>query len=133
MLPENAGEPGGNMESALISVFAFLAFYSIKSMLVNDLNPETAREMIREGAVIIDVRSEEEYGASNLHSAVNIPLPEISSRITDAVPDKEKVVMLHCRSGSRSLVGKRALKQMGYSNVYNLGSFSRAKKIASSM
>ncbi len=133
MLPDHAGRYGGTMDSALIAVFAFLAFYTIKSMLVNDLNPEKAREMIREGAVIIDVRSEEEYGSSNLASAVNIPLSEISSRITDAVPDKEKVVMLHCRSGSRSLVGKRALKQMGYGNVYNLGSFRRAKKIAGSM
>ena len=121
------------MESAIFAVIAFLAFYTVKSIIVNDLDPEKAREMMTAGAVIIDVRSEEEYSSANLRSSLNIPLPEIKSSITTSVPDKEKIVLLHCRTGSRSLIGKRTLKQMGYSNVYNLGSFSRAKKMVNNI
>ncbi|MDO8281408.1 MAG: rhodanese-like domain-containing protein [Thermodesulfovibrionia bacterium] len=114
-----------------ILLIILIAYFVIKPLIINDLNVEKARKMIDEGAVIIDVRSENEYQTSHLDSTVNIPLPELKDKIGKTVADKGKVVLLHCRSGSRSFAGKRILKSMGYENVFNLGSFKRAKRMIS--
>lgn len=98
---------------------------------MNDLNAEKAGRLIKEGAVLVDVRTEEEYQAAHLQKAVNIPLSEISTGIGRLAPDRNRVILLHCRSGSRSFMGKRLLKRMEYHNVYNLGSFGRAKRMVS--
>lgn len=114
-----------------ILLIILIAYFVIKPLILNDLNVEKARKMIDEGAVIIDVRSENEYQTSHLERTVHIPLPELKERIGKTVADKGKVVLLHCRSGSRSFAAKRMLKGMGYENVYNLGSFKRAKRMIS--
>lgn len=112
-------------------IIIIIAYFVIKKVIINDLNTEKARKMIDEGAVIVDVRSDSEYQASHLDGTVHIPLPELKDRIAKKVADKRKVILLHCRSGSRSFAGKRVLKGMGYENVYNLGSFGRARKMIS--
>jgi rhodanese-related sulfurtransferase len=101
----------------------------VKPFIINDLNAEEVRKKIEEGAVIIDVRTDGEYEASHLDSTVHIPLSDLRAGIVKTVPDKDKPILLHCRSGSRSFTAKRVLKGMGYSNVYNLGSFGRAKRM----
>jgi rhodanese-related sulfurtransferase len=47
------------------------------------------------------------------------------------VPDKNQELMLHCLSGMRSGVARRQLRAMGYTRVFNLGSYHRARKIVS--
>lgn len=117
------------MENILIFTAAIAAFTLLKSFIINDLNSKRARVLIREGATVIDVRSEDEYRTSHLHTAINVPLNEIENKIGAAVHEKSQTILLHCRSGSRSMMGKRILKQMGYANTYNLGGFNRAKKL----
>ncbi len=117
------------MESIIIIISALLAYFVIKPLLLNDLNTEKARKMINEGAVVIDVRSEDEHKTSHVKATDNIPLEEISNKISSHVSDTNKTILLYCRTGSRSFVAKRILKKMNYDNVYNLGSFKRAKRI----
>lgn len=119
------------MDLYLIAIITFMAYFFAKTLLMNDLNAEKARRLIKEGAMLIDVRTEEEYQAAHLKKAINIPLSEISNGMGKFVPDRNRVVLLHCRSGSRSFMGKRILKRMQYQNVYNLGSFARAKRMVS--
>lgn len=88
-----------------------------------------AREHLRRGAKVIDVRSPQEFGSRHLPGAINIPLGELSDRIAAKVPNKDTVLLLHCLSGGRSALGKRTLKGLGYSQVFNLGSYGRAEKI----
>ena len=116
------------MENILIFIAVFAAFILLKSFIINDLDAAKTRVLLQEGAVVIDVRTELEYQKAHLSAAINIPLNEIKSRIGTTVPEKNRSILLHCRSGSRSMVVKRTLKQMGYANTYNLGSYSRAKK-----
>jgi len=117
------------METYIIAIATLIAYFGAKTLLINDLSKDSARNMIREGAVVIDVRSEDEYQNAHIETAVNIPLNEISSKIGAVAGDKNKVILLHCRSGSRSFIGKRILKRMNYRNVYNLGSFGRAERM----
>jgi len=90
---------------------------------------ETAQVAVSEGAMIIDVRSGQEFRSQHLPGAINIPLDGIREQITSTVQDKGKPVLLHCLSGARSARARSILRQLGYTRVYNLGSFTRARQI----
>ncbi|MCC6822777.1 MAG: rhodanese-like domain-containing protein [Verrucomicrobia subdivision 3 bacterium] len=98
---------------------------------VSSASPEMLRKYLREGALVIDVRSPQEYRGGHVPGALNIPLNELSDQLPRDVPDKDKVLLLHCLSGMRSRNGQRQLQRLGYKNVFNLGSLHRAKQIVS--
>lgn len=93
-------------------------------------SPAMLRKHLQEGALVIDVRSREEFRSGQVPGAVNIPLNELRDELPRQVPDKDKVLLLHCQSGMRSLNGLRQLQRLGYKNVFNLGSLARAKQLA---
>jgi len=62
-------------------------------------------------------------------NAVNIPLGELRESLPRRVKDKSQVLLLHCLSGGRSGIAKQQIKGMGYQNVFNLGSYGRARQI----
>lgn len=95
------------------------------------ISPQTAREYLKKGALVIDVRSPGEFSSGHLDKAINIPLDQIETVIPQRVKDKNQVLLLHCASGMRSGVAQRKLKTMGYMNAFNLGSYSRAEGIVS--
>jgi rhodanese-related sulfurtransferase len=109
---------------AVAAVAAFLAFKRTDS-----LSDEDARDYLKQGAKVIDVRSAEEYRERHLPDTLNIPLGELAQRIGKEVPDKSAVLLVHCLSGGRSGVGAQYLKRMCYTKVFNLGSLARAGKI----
>ncbi len=88
-----------------------------------------ARQHLQNGAMLVDVRSPGEFKSRQLPGAVNIPLDQLHSSAKRHLPDKNCVLLLHCLSGTRSGLACRALKQMGYTNVFNLGSYGRAQRI----
>ena len=90
---------------------------------------DAARKYLREGAVIVDVRSAEEYQGDHLPAAVNIPLGELA-RLPHLLKDKERVLLIHCLSGTRSGMAEGKIKAMGYKHVFNMGSLGRAEMIA---
>ena len=85
-----------------------------------DVNLEELKNMQKSGAEIIDVRSKTEYDEGHLEGAINIPEYELKSNFKNLNIDKNKVIVLYCISGSRSKRAYFKLKQMGYSQVYNL-------------
>jgi phage shock protein E len=88
-----------------------------------------AAELVRRGAMIIDVRTPAEYSAKHLSQSFNMPLDEVESLLPNKVRDKERVILLHCQSGLRSKKAKEQLERIGYKNVYDMGSYERAFKI----
>ena len=95
------------------------------------VSAEVARGCLREGARVIDVRTEAEFESRHLPKAINIPLDKLSEEITRCAPDKEQPILLHCLSGGRSGIARGMLKRMGYRRAFNLGSYGRAQKILS--
>ena len=85
-----------------------------------DINEGLKAFKSTDGAVLIDVRTEEEYAERKIEGSINLPLDEIQ-RITDVVPDKSTPVFLHCRSGKRSGRAQKILASMGYTNAVNIG------------
>ncbi|HEU5350052.1 MAG TPA: rhodanese-like domain-containing protein [Terracidiphilus sp.] len=88
-----------------------------------------AKELIRQGGMIIDVRTATEYVTGHLSQAVNVPVDEIDMVIPGRVKDRTRIMLLHCQSGLRSRTAKEKLEKQGYTQVYNLGSYERAFKI----
>ena len=83
-----------------------------------DLSYEEAMEIYkRENAILIDVRTSEEYREKHIDEAINIPLYEIDN-LKNEIIDKDKVILLYCKTGKRSKVAKEILMQNGYRNVY---------------
>lgn len=93
--------------------------------------PADALQHLRNGALVVDVRSAAEFRAGHLPDTVNMPLEVIETALPDRVKDKNQPILLHCQSGMRSGVAMGKLKAMGFQNVFNLGSYARAAGILS--
>ncbi len=94
----------------------------IATNLMNDdfrqVHFHQVRELVENGAFIIDVREKDEYELSHLNTSVNIPMSEIRERINE-IP-KDRPVYLHCRGGQRSYNVCLLLKHLGFTNIYNI-------------
>ena len=95
------------------------------------VSKQEASQYLKTGAMVIDVRSPNEFDSGHIMQAQNMPLDRIDVMVSSAVKDKNKVLLLHCASGIRSSLAKRKLVDLGYKNVFNLGSYDRAEKIIS--
>ena len=78
------------------------------------------------GAVLIDVRSAEEFNTGHLAGAVNIPHTEIEEKISLVAKERSTPLYLYCRSGRRVGIAMEALKNSGYTVMYNLGGMEEA-------
>jgi phage shock protein E len=116
-----------NWQTWIIIGGAVAAFLLLKRLTL--VRPVAAREWLKKGARVLDVRSEGEFRGGHLPGALNIPLDRLRDEVVRLGPDKEQPLLLHCLRGTRSGMGKGMLKKMGYRNVFNLGSYGRAEKI----
>ena len=116
-----------NWTIALVAGLAFVGFMALKRM--SSVSAGVARKHLREGALVIDVRSPEEFRGRHLPNVINIPLGELRESLPRRVKDKRQVLLLHCLSGGRSGVAEQQAKGLGYRNVFNLGSYGRAERI----
>ena len=117
------------MKPTTILIIAAIIIVIILLKKSGQISAKDAVAYLKNGALVIDVRSPDEFNSGHLQTAINIPLDEIQSVMPRRVPDTSQVLLLHCQSGMRSGIAKQKLKSMGYANVFNLGSFSRAKDI----
>jgi len=87
------------------------------------ISPKQAKDMMDKGGqyIILDVRTQEEFREQRINGAQLIPVNEISSRAAKELPDKDAVIFVYCRSGSRSSSAAHQLVSMGYTNVYDIG------------
>lgn len=93
------------------------------------ISPEFAREQLKKGALLVDVRTPAEFQAKHLPQAVNLPLGELTERLPQQVPDKSRVILLYCRSGARSARAAQQLRALGYTNALNVGSHAAAERV----
>lgn len=72
----------------------------------------TIEEMVRNGSAVVDVRSREEFSSGHVSGSVNIPLPELTSRLDD-IRALSRPVILCCASGNRSGQAEQFLRTAG--------------------
>ena len=79
-----------------------------------------------EGAVLLDVRTPQEYREGHIPGSVNIPLQSLST--ADQIPaGKDAPLFVYCYSGARSSQAVRLLAGMGYTNTKNIGGIAAYK------
>ena len=113
-----------------IIVGVFIFFIILKSIMSHNISVNDAASKLREGALLIDVRTPGEFSSMYIPEAVNIPVETIGAAIGQKVKDKKKPVILHCHSGMRAVSACSTLRNLGYEQVWNVGSYSRAVKAA---
>ena len=79
-----------------------------------------------DGAVLLDVRTVEEYRQGHIPGAINVPVENIKA-IREKVVNEDTPIYTYCLSGARSRSAAEALKSMGYTNVVNIGGINRYK------
>jgi phage shock protein E len=113
--------------TACILVGFFLVIYWLRHR--GQISAKDARAQLKDGALLVDVRTPAEFNSGHLPDAINFPLDEIEVKLPRRVKDKNQAMLLHCQSGMRSGMAMQKLKSLGYANVFNLGSYGRAARM----
>ncbi|MCX4243576.1 rhodanese-like domain-containing protein [Paraliomyxa miuraensis] len=118
----SAAEPAPASSSAPASTLA-------PASSLPDRDPALAHRLVeQEGALLLDVRSPEEFAQEHLPGAHNVPHTEIDARWDELAtlvgPDPNRPIVVYCRSGRRSGIAKEALLAQGYRQITNLGGIS---------
>lgn len=71
--------------------------------------------------VILDVREQDEFDAGHISGALLLPYTEIDNEAESKLPDKDKLILVYCRSGRRSKIAAEALIKLGYTNIKEFG------------
>lgn len=110
----------------IIGSIFLLVYISYRTYRFTKLDNGLA-EKIGKGAVILDVRTENEYKMGHIDGSLNISLGTIRERYTEL--DKNKTYITCCSHGLRSVKVETILKEKGFKNVFNGGAWSDLEKI----
>jgi cysteine synthase/rhodanese-related sulfurtransferase len=85
------------------------------------INPDEARKLVAEGALLLDVRTPAEFQSGHIAEAANVPLPDLVAGRIDGLPaDRSTPIVTICAIGKRSLNALLLLKAQGYEKVKNV-------------
>ena len=108
-----------NWKTAVLLIILALGVYTFLKR-GDTADKETVKEWINNGALIVDVRTPQEFAAGNYPGSINIPLAEIEQKLS-LLGEKERKIIVYCRTGNRSGQAKKILQSKGYINVINGG------------
>ncbi|MFQ6370586.1 rhodanese-like domain-containing protein [Shewanella sp. YIC-542] len=109
--------------AALLAALLLLAPQALASNTTADAG--VAYGKIAKGAMVIDVRTAEEFATGHLPQAHNIPYENIVPMLQQLGVNAQQSLVLYCRSGRRADVAKAALEKAGYIHVYNAGGYQQ--------
>ncbi len=88
---------------------------------IDEVDPSQVHEQLGNGAVVIDVRENEEFETGHLPGALHVPRGHLEQRIEGAAPDRDAHVILYCAAGNRSALAAHTMTElMGYSHVESM-------------
>jgi rhodanese-related sulfurtransferase len=99
---------------------------------VTAVKPAEAVDLVnRDNAVILDIRSENEYHEGHIVNSTHVPLNYLEKRINELEKHKQQPVIVACQSGNRSRAGGTTLRKHGFEKIYCLAGGITAWKSAS--
>ena len=105
------------MKKKIVSfIVCLLLLTACDSNIFKTIDSNVAMDLIENEAIVIDVRTADEYNTGHIKDSINIPVDNISS----VEYDKDSVIIVYCASGMRSSNAAKTLIDLGYTNVYNL-------------
>jgi rhodanese-related sulfurtransferase len=108
----------------------FLAVVNDAKSRIKECNVEEARERMKAGADLIDVREDNEFERDHAEGARHMGRGIIERDIVQAYPDKDTELILYCGGGFRSALAADMLQKMGYTNVTSMDGGWKAWKDA---
>ena len=117
------------MHWTAVVIFAAVVILYLFVKRSDQVTAQDAQALVAGGALIVDVRTHGEFNAGHLPGAINLPVDHIEATLAAQVRDKNDKILVYCQSGFRSRVAKRTLTALGYTQVFNLGSYQRAVRI----
>lgn len=112
------------MTQRLVTPVFLLALGGCLFAFSGDTSGRDAQRLVKDGALLLDVRTPGEFADRHLEGATNIPVQELAGRMGE-VGAKDRVVVVYCRSGHRSSNAMAMLREAGYTRVHDLGAMSR--------
>lgn len=91
-----------------------------------DINHSVLEYQNTQGAVLLDVRTPQEYDEGHIPGSINIPLQTIDEAEAE-IEDKDTKLFIYCHSGARSSQAAVLLEEMGYTKVNNIGGIAQYK------
>lgn len=95
-------------------------YVKCRNFQYGDIEIEEMKNKISQGAILLDVRSKQEYQEGHIQGAINIPDFEIEDRVLYEIPKKNQLIVIYCQYGGRSRNVYNIMKKLGYTNIHNL-------------
>lgn len=114
------------MKNVLIFCGIILTVYVVYRVYRYQTLENGLDKLIKNGAVILDVRTEKEYAMGHIDGSLNISLGTIRERYVEL--DSNKTYITVCSHGLRSVKVEHILKEKGFKKVYNGGAWSDLQK-----
>ncbi len=111
--------------SPLLFLLAAIACAAPESSVV-DISPEQFLSNPHQAAVVLDVRSAEEFASGHVPGAVNVPHDELASRLGELDAGFDETVIVYCESGRRAGMASSILQEAGYAEVRHLAGDMKA-------
>ena len=91
--------------------------------MYEQITAENAKKIMDSGEehIILDTREQDEFDEGHIAGAILIPYTEIENKAEEMLPDKDKLILVYCRSGRRSKIAAESLAKLGYTNVKEFG------------
>ena len=91
--------------------------------MYEQITAEEAKKIMDSGEehIILDTREQDEFDEGHIPGAILIPYTEIENEAEAMLPDKDKLILVYCRSGRRSKIAAESLAKLGYTNVKEFG------------
>ena len=93
---------------------------------VTSISPDALLASPPPDALILDVRTPEEFGTSHVPGAVHVPHGQVSARLAELEANRERPVVVYCESGRRAALAEAVLLEAGFSDVRHLEGDMRA-------
>ncbi|MCF6218580.1 MAG: rhodanese-like domain-containing protein [Gammaproteobacteria bacterium] len=104
-------------------IIALLLSAGCSQVADNGSTEKQAWQLIDQGALLLDVRTPEEYQQGHLYNALLIPHDQLANRISELGGDKSRAIVLYCRSGGRAGKAEAVLREHGFTDVLNAGGY----------
>ena len=91
--------------------------------MYEQITAEEAKKIMNSGEehIILDTREQDEFAEGHIPGAILIPYTEIENEAEAMLPDKDKLILVYCRSGRRSKIAAESLSKLGYTNIKEFG------------
>ncbi len=94
-----------------------------EKVMYEQITAEEAKKIMDSGEehIVLDTREKDEFEEEHIPNAILIPYTEIENKAIELIPDKDKLILVYCRSGRRSKIAAESLAKLGYTSVKEFG------------